>query len=102
MILDENFSAICKAIANRGVALNELRTLLEKHEGLFEKIVNIIRKSRDGYQAAHDLCTQLGISEATSTYILTMSLSKISSFNQEYFQKKCDEYKKNLANLNTF
>lgn len=39
VILEENFSAVCKAIANRGVALKELQSLFDNHETIINQVI---------------------------------------------------------------
>ncbi len=100
VILEENFSAVCKTIANRGVALNELKSLFDSHERVVDEIVRIIRSSIDGAQAAMHLCAQLGISKATAKYILVLPLSTLTSLSPKDLKKKCEEYKRLVASLN--
>lgn len=99
VILEENFSAICKAIAHRGVALNELKSLFDNRERVVDEIVGIIRNSRVVDQAANDLRVQLGISEATAKYILALPLSTLTSLSAKYLNRKSDEYKRLVASL---
>ncbi|SFW32577.1 DNA gyrase/topoisomerase IV, subunit A [Prevotellaceae bacterium HUN156] len=100
VILEENFSAVCKTIANRGVALNELKSLFDSHERVVDEIVRIIRSSIDGSQAAMHLCAQLGISKATAKYILVLPLSTLTSLSPKDLKKKCEEHKRLVASLN--
>lgn len=99
VILEENFSAICKAIAHRGVALNELKSLFDNRERVVDEIVGIIRNSRVVDQAANDLRVQLGISEATAKYILALPLFTLTSLSPKDLKKKCEEYKRLVASL---
>lgn len=97
VILDENFSAVCKAIDNRGVALNELQSLFEKNENILEEIIKIIRHAT--YDPSNDLCLKLRISEPTASYILSLPLSTLTSIDSKYCKKKCDEYKRLVESL---
>ena len=100
MILEENFVAICHAIANRGVALKELLTLFDRNEGSVDEIVRIIKNSLDVYQAANNLCVKLGVSEPTAKFVLALPLSILTSLTPKYLKKKCDEYNRIVGSLN--
>lgn len=99
VILEENFSSICNAIAHRGVALNELKSLFDNRERVVDEIVGIIRNSGVVDQAANDLRIQLGISEATAKYILALPLFTLTSLSPKDLKKKCEEYKRLVASL---
>ena len=99
VILEENFSDICKAIANRGVALNELNSLFDNSEKIFDEIVRIVRESSDEYQATNYLCVKLGISEPTAKYILALPLNTLTSFNRKSIKKKCEDYKRIVTSM---
>ena len=100
IILEENFTAICKAIANRGIALNELKSLFDNNECVFEKIMGIIRHSRDEYQATNNLCVQLGISKSAAKYILALPLSTLGLLSAKFLNQKLNEHYWLVASLN--
>ena len=100
IILEENFTAICKAIANRGVALNELKSLFDNNECVFEEIMEIVKHSKDEYQATNNLCVQLGISNAAAKYILALPLSTLGLLSAKFLNQKLNEHYWLVASLN--
>jgi DNA gyrase/topoisomerase IV subunit A len=98
-ILDEHFATICKAIADRGLILKELKEVFEKDEKIIDKIIRIIRKSFELDDAALNLQSELGISEMAAKYILKMPLSDITSLDSHEIEKMLEEYKKQVLKI---
>lgn len=98
-ILDEHFTTICKAIADRGLILKELKEVFEKDEKVIEKIIKIIRKSIKLDDAALNLQSELGISEMAAKFILNMPLSYMTSLDSHEIEKMLEKYKKQVLKI---
>ena len=97
-VLDENFSVLCEAIANKGKTLNELVALFEKEDDCLT-IIQIITTSRGENAAKNALSEELGISPHSAQYLLDMSLENLTSLNVKKLRKMLDEYRTNISNL---
>lgn len=98
-ILDEHFTTICKAIADRGLILKELKEVFEKDEKVIEKIIRIIKKSFELDNAALNLQSELGISEMAAKFILNMPLSYMTSLDSHEIEKMLEKYKKQVLKI---
>lgn len=98
-ILNEHFTTICKAIADKGIILKELKEVFEKDEHIMDKIIPIIRKSLDLEDAAFNFQNELGISKMATKYILNMPLSDITSLDSCEIEKMLEKYKKQVLKI---
>ena len=98
-ILDEHFATICKAIADRGLILKEMKEVFEKDEKIIDKIIRIIRKSFELDDAALNLQSELGISEMAAKFILNMPLSYMTSLDSHEIEKMLEKYKKQVLKI---
>jgi len=99
-VLDENFSAICDAIANKGIVLKELLNLFEEQGDEFLEIVWLAPGlGRSAKKNEQFLSEGLGISQQTAHYLLNTSFDTLSSLNAKKVQKMLDDYKANIGKL---
>lgn len=98
-VLDENFAAICEAIANKGKAIKELVNLFEKDENILDNIIQIMTTSRGENAAKNALSKELGISPQTAQYLLDMSLENLTALNVKKLKKMLDDYRTNISKL---
>ena len=98
-VLDENFAAICEAIANKGMVLKELVGLFEKESKSLEMIIQIIATLRDENKAMRVLPEKLGINSRTAQYLLGLSFEKMSVLNAKNLKMMLDDYKANIGKL---
>ena len=98
-VLDENFAAICEAIANKGKAIKELVNLFEKDENILDNIIQIITTSRGKNAAKNALSKELGISPQNAQYLLDMSLENLTALNVKKLKKMLDDYRTNISKL---
>ena len=98
-VLDENFAAICEAIANKGKAIKELVNLFEKDENILDNIIQIITTSRGENAAKNALSKELGISPQNAQYLLDMSLENLTALNVKKLKKMLDDYRTNISKL---
>ena len=98
-VLDDNFVAICDAIANKGIILKELLSLFEKEDNSLDAIIQIMTNSRGEKAAKHALSKELGISSHTAQYLLDISLENLTSLNGRKLRKMLDDYKANISKL---
>ena len=98
-VLDDNFDAICDALANKGKVLKELVTLFEKEGDSLDTIIQIMTNSRGENAALHSLSEKLEMSQVTAHYLLNMPLEKLSSLNTKKLKKMLDDYKANIGKL---
>lgn len=99
-ILDENFTEICQAIANKIKILKELKALLDTDEQVFDTIVHITRKSISPEAAAIKLQEELSLSEMAAKYLMDYPLFDLGSLNSEYIRKKLSKIQKQIAMIN--
>ena len=98
-VLEENFAAICEAIANKGKAIKELVNLFEKDENSLDNIIQIMTTSRGEKAAKNALSKELGISPQTAQYLLDMSLENLTALNAKKLKKMLDDYRTNISKL---
>lgn len=98
-VLDENFAAICEAIANKGKAIKELVNLFEKDENILDNIIQIMTTSKGENAAKNALSKELGISPQTAQYLLDMSLENLTALNVKKLKKMLDDYRTNISKL---
>ena len=98
-VLDNNFAAICNAIANKGIILKELLSLFEKEDNSLDTIIQIMTTSRGEKAAKHALSEKLGICPQTAQYLLDISLENLTSLNGRKLRKMLDDYKANISKL---
>ena len=98
-VLDNNFAAICNAIANKGIILKELLSLFEKEDNSLDAIIQIMTNSRGEKAAKHALSKELGISSHTAQYLLDLSLEDLTALNAKKLKKMLDDYRTNISKL---
>ena len=98
-VLDNNFAAICNAIANKGIILKELLSLFEKEDNGLDIIIQIMTNSRGEKAAKRALSEKLGICPQTAQYLLDISLENLTSLNGRKLRKMLDDYKANISKL---
>ena len=98
-VLEENFAAICEAIANKGKALKELVTLFEKEGECLDTIIQIMTTSRDDNAAKNALSKKLGINLQTAFYLLDMPLEDFTALNAKNLKKMLNDYRTNISKL---
>ena len=98
-VLDENFAAICEAIANKGKAIKELTSVFEKEDNSLDNIIQIMTTSRGENVAKNALSKELGISPQTAQYLLDMSLENLTALNAKKLKKLLDDYRTNISKL---
>ena len=98
-VLDENFTAVCEAIANKGKVLKELVGLFEKESNCIEKLLSIVRSANGDEKAAQLLSEKLHISCNSAQYILNMSLDSLLSLNAKDLEEMFEDYKTKIGKL---
>ncbi|MBR5656023.1 MAG: hypothetical protein IKW98_04990 [Prevotella sp.] len=98
-VLDENFTAICEAISNRGKAIKELTSVFEKEDNSLDTIIQIMTTSIGENAAKNALSEKLGISPQTAQYLLVMSLEDLTTLNVKKLKKMLDDYRTNISKL---
>ena len=98
-VLDENFAAICEAIANKGKAIKELTSVFEKEDNSLDNIIQIMTTSRGENAAKNVLSKELGISSQNAQYLLDMSLENLTALNVKKLKKMLDDYQTNISKL---
>lgn len=98
-VLEENFAAICEAIANKGKAIKELTSVFEKEDNSLDNIIQIMTTSRGENAAKNALSKGLGISPQTAQYLLDMSLENLTALNAKKLKKMLDDYRTNISKL---
>jgi Type IIA topoisomerase (DNA gyrase/topo II, topoisomerase IV), A subunit len=98
-VLDENFAAICEAIANKGKAIKELTSVFEKEDNSLDNIIQIMTTSRGENAAKNALSKELGISPQNAQYLLDMSLENLTALNVKKLKKMLDDYQTNISKL---
>ena len=100
-ILDENFTAVCTAIADQIRILQELLHLSEENVQLADNVIKAIRSSRAPMEAVLNLQKEMDMSEMTAKYLMAYPLSDLSSLNSEHIQKKLAKIQKQIAIINS-
>ena len=98
-VLEENFAAICEAIANKGKAIKELTSVFEKEDNSLDNIIQIMTTSRGENAAKNALSKKLGIRSQTAQYLLDMSLENLTALNVKKLKKMLDDYRTNISKL---
>lgn len=98
-VLDENFAAICDAIANKGKVIKELVNLFEKEDNSLDTIIQTMTNSTGEDAAMDSLSKELGLSQMTAQYLLDMSLENLTTLNAKEVKKMLDDYKVNIGKL---
>lgn len=98
-VLDDNFDAICEAIADKGKAIKELTSLFEKEDNSLDAIIQIMTNSRGENAASQALRDELGLSQMTAQYLLDMSLEGLTALNAKNLKKMLDDYNANISKL---
>ena len=98
-VLEENFAAICEAIANKGKVLKELLNLFEGQGNSIDTIIQIMKTSRGENAAMHSLSEKLGLNQVTAQYLLDMSLEDLTALNAKKLKKMLDDYRTNISKL---
>lgn len=98
-ILDDNFSEICKAIANKGKILNELISLFNSDDWIIDDIIHIIRSSIDPKTAAQKLEHELPIDIMTAKYLLNSPLMGITSLSYEALEQELKDCQKQIMEI---
>ena len=97
-ILDENFKEICKAIANKGIILKELKGLCDTNgQAFINDIIRIIHSSYSPAHAVVNLHEEMGISMMASQYIMNLPLTMVASLNSKGMEKELNKYQKQIA-----
>lgn len=99
-ILEENFTAVCTAIADEVRILQELQHLSEENEQLADIVIQAIRSSRYPMEAVFKLQKNLNMSEMAAKYLMDYPLFDLGSLNSEYIRKKLAKIQKQIAMIN--
>ena len=100
-ILEENFTAVCTAIADEVRILQELQHLSEENEQLADIVIQAIRSSRAPMEAVLKLQKNLNMSEMAAEYLMARPLFDLGSLNSEHIQKKLAKIQKQIAMFNS-
>ena len=100
-ILEENYTAVCTAIADEVRILQELQHLSEENEQLADIVIQAIRSSRYPMEAVFKLQKNLNMSEMAAKYLMDYPLFDLGSLNSEYIQKKLAKIQKQIAMINS-
>ena len=100
VILRNNFSAICKAIALRGKVLNELANYLKNDSNAWDTVINLMRSSSTTEKASLLIQEKTGMSKETVQYLLGLEL-QIACFYYDLIEveKMIKDYQKQLAEV---
>ncbi len=96
-ILNDNFAAVCQAIANKGLILTELKELFDKEKKAVDDIVQIIHKSVTPEVAVVNLHEEKGISMMAAQYIMNLPLAKLTSLDCKGMRQELAKYKKQIG-----
>lgn len=96
-ILNDNFAAVCQAIANKGLILNELKEFFDKEKKAVDNIVQIIHKSVTPEVAVVNLHEEKGISMMAAQYIMNLPLVKLTSLDCKGMRQELAKYKKQIG-----
>ena len=99
-ILEENFTAVCTAIADEVRILQELQHLSEENEQLADIVIQAIRSSRYPMEAVFKLQKNLNMSEMAAKYLMDYPLFDLGSLNSDYIRKKLAKIQKQIAMIN--
>ena len=96
-ILNDNFAAVCQAIANKGLILNELKEFFDKEKKAVDDIVQIIHKSVTPELAVVNLHEEKGISMMAAQYIMNLPLARLTSMDCRGIRQELAKYKKQIG-----
>ena len=96
-ILNDNFAAVCQAIANKGLILNELKEFFDKEKKAVDDIVQIIHKSVTPEVAVENLHVEKGISMITAQYIMNLPLARLTSMDCRGIRQELAKYNKQIG-----
>ena len=100
VILRDNFSAVCKAIALRGKVLKELASYLKKDSKAWDTIMELIRSSSTPPVASMKIQELTGLSQETAKYLLGLELSEAGSYyDLSEVENMIKDYQKQLADI---
>ena len=100
-ILDENFTAVCTAIADQIRILQELLHLSEENVQLADIVIQAVRSSIYPEEAICKLQQKMNMSEMAAKYLLNQPLLDFGSLNSEHIQKKLAKIQKQIAIINS-
>ena len=100
-ILDENFTAVCTAIADEVRILQEVQHLSEENVQFVDIVIRAIRSSRYPLEAVLNLQKEMDMSEMTAKYLMNQPLFGFGSLNSEHIQKKLAKIQKQIAIINS-
>lgn len=99
-VLDMNLAAICDAIANKGIILQELLNLFEECDDEFLETVWLTPAGKKGKnEAVQSLSEELEISFVTAQYLLSTSFDYLTNLDAQKLKKMLDDYKANISKL---
>ena len=99
-VLDKNLAAICDAIANKGIILQELLNLFEECDDEFlEPVLLTPARERGKHEAVQSLSEELEISFVTAQYLLSTSFDYLTNLDAQKLKKMLDDYKANISKL---
>lgn len=99
-LLDKNFAAICDAIANKGIILEELLNLFEECDDEFLEVVMLTPVGRRGKrEVEQSLSEELEISLVTAQYLLNTSFDNLCALNAKKLKKMLEDYRTNISRL---
>lgn len=100
-ILDENFTAVCTAIADEVRILQEVQHLSEENVQFVDIVIRAIRSSRYPMEAVLNLQKEMDMSEMTAKYLMNQPLFGFGSLNSEIIQKKLAKIQKQIVMINS-
>lgn len=99
-VLDKNLAAICDAIANKGIILEELLNLFEECDDEFLEVVMLTPVGRRGKrEVEQSLSEELEISLVTAQYLLNTSFDNLCALNAKKLKKMLEDYRTNISRL---
>ena len=100
-VLNENFTAVCTAIADEVRILQEIQHLSEENIQLADIVIQAARSSRFPMEAVFKLQKELKMSEMSAKYLMDCPLLDMASLNSEKIQKKLTKIQKQIAMINS-
>ena len=99
-VLNKNLAAICDAIANNGIILQELLNLFEECDDEFlEPVLLTPARERGKHETVQSLSEELEISFVTAQYLLSTSFDDLTNLDAQKLKKMLDDYKANISKL---
>ena len=100
VILRNNFSEICKAIANRGKVLKELSVYLKRDSNAWDTILKLMKASSTPQDASMKIQEATGMSHETAQYLLGLELSESCNYyDLSEVKKMIKDYQQQLADV---